>query len=67
MYDDSNPSQGWVSWPPASSADNPSTWGIISDISFDDVPEVLTIGVMLVLSTAAVIVSLRYFRKPSKL
>lgn len=69
MYDASNPGQGWVSWPPASSADNPSSWGEIPtyDETMGAYPEVLTIGVMLVLSTAAVVVSLRYFRKPQKL
>jgi hypothetical protein len=67
MYDASNPSQGWIAWPPTSSADNPSSWGVISDISMGAYPEVLTIGVMLALSTVAVIVSIRYFRKPPKL
>jgi hypothetical protein len=65
MYDAS--SDTWAAWPPASSADNPSSWGVISDISMGAYPEVLTISVMLVLSTSAVVISLRYFRKPKKL
>lgn len=64
MYD---PGQGWVAWPPASSADNPSSWGIISDISMGTYPEGLTVGLMLALSSVAVVVSARYFRKPPKL
>ena len=57
----------WVEWPPESSADNPSTWGLIDGYSMEAYPEVLSISVMLVLSTAVVLVSLRYFRKPPKL
>ncbi len=64
MYD---PVQGWVSWPPASSADNPSTWGEINEISIGAFPEGLTIGVMLLVSSVAAVVSIRYFRKPTKL
>jgi hypothetical protein len=56
-YDASNATQGWQSWPPTPET-NPSRWGSISVI-----PEGLTVGVMLLLSTIAVIVSLRYFRK----
>ena len=64
MYDASNPSQGWVAWPPASTADNPSTWGVINNYSMDPAPEGLTVGLMLALSSVAVVVSARYFRKP---
>jgi len=64
MYD---PGQGWVAWPPTSTADNPSTWGVISDISMGSYPEGLTVGLMLALSSVAVVVSARYFRKPKKL
>jgi hypothetical protein len=53
----------WVSWPPASTANNPSTWGAITAYSADPVPEGLTIGVMMLLSSVAVIVTTRYFRK----
>jgi len=67
MYDASNPSQGWVSWPPTSTDTNPSGWGQVTMGSGEPVPEGLTIGLMLMLSTAAVAVSARYFRKPQKL
>jgi hypothetical protein len=50
-------------WPPQSSADVPDTWGIGATVS-EAVPESLTIGIMLSLSTIAVLVSTRYFRKP---
>jgi hypothetical protein len=56
-------------WPPMSDPNVPSTWGQCdySDYQSYTVPEGLTIGVMLTLSTVAVIVSIRYFRKPPKL
>jgi hypothetical protein len=50
-------------WPPQSNADVPDTWGIGATVS-EAVPESLTIGIMLSLSTIAVLVSTRYFRKP---
>ena len=67
MYDASNPALGWISWPPESSADNPSTWGQINGYSMEPAPEGLTIGLMLALSSVAAVVSIRYFRKPQKL
>ena len=57
----------WVAWPPESSADNPSTWGQISTYSSEPYPEGLTVGVMLLISSVAAVVSIRYFRKPPKL
>jgi len=57
----------WVSWPPASSANVSSTWGQIAGYSSDPYPEGLTLGVMLVVSSVAAVVSIRYFRKPPKL
>lgn len=56
-------------WPPMSDANVPSSWGLndYTDFAGGSVPEGLTIGVMLSLSTIAVIVSVRYFRKPVKL
>jgi hypothetical protein len=54
----------WVTWPPAASADNPSTWGMIAGYQSEPYPEGLTIGLMLLISSAAAVVSLRYFRKP---
>jgi hypothetical protein len=52
-------------WPPESSADVPNDYGY-SVISYDTIPEGLTIGVMLLLSTVAVVVGTRYFRKRPK-
>lgn len=57
-------SDTWVAWPPASSADNPSTWGQVNGYDMNPYPEVLTISVMLALSTVAAVVGIRYFRKP---
>lgn len=59
------------SWPPApASANVPDTWGFIPYESAPnptpDVPEGITITVMLALSTIAVAVSTRYFRKNLK-
>jgi hypothetical protein len=68
MYDASNTAQGWVAWPPqAISLDNPSRWGNIPDYMAAPAPEGLTIGVMLLISSVAAVVSIRYFRKPIKL
>jgi hypothetical protein len=67
-YDASNPSQGVIMWPPYSSADVPNTYGDgTSDIAGGTIPEGLTIGVMVLLSSFAVIVSTRYFRKHPKI
>ena len=67
MYDASNPSQGWVAWPPTSTDTNPASWGGIPDYLAAPAPEGLTIGVMLLVSSVAAVVSIRYFRKPPKL
>jgi hypothetical protein len=65
MYDASKDAQGWVAWPPqAVSLDNPARWGSIPDYMAAPAPEGLTIGLMLALSSVAVVVSARYFRKP---
>ena len=61
VYDESTGKT--LMWPPQSDADVPDTWGIGMTVS-EAVPEGLTIGVMLSLSTIAVLVSTRYFRKP---
>jgi hypothetical protein len=55
-------------WPPYSSADVPDTYGTeVTDISGGTMPEGLTVGVMMALSSIAVIVSIRYFRKQPKI
>jgi hypothetical protein len=67
MYDASKPAQGWVSWPPTSTDTNPNSWGQISGYESNAAPEGLTIGLMMLLSSVAAVVSIRYFRKPTKL
>jgi hypothetical protein len=52
-------------WPPYSDANVPNDYGY-SVLSYESVPEGLTLGVMLLLSTVAVIVGTRYFRKRPK-
>jgi hypothetical protein len=56
-------------WPPMSEQDVPSTYGLCNYSGYTDktVPEGLTLGVMLALSSVAAVVSIRYFRKPTKL
>jgi hypothetical protein len=66
MYDASNQSQGWVAWPPTS-ADNPSRWGIIATYTGDPLPESLSIGVVVLLSSVAMLVGAFCFRKRSKI
>ena len=66
MYDASNVSQGVVAWPPTS-ADNPSRWGVISGFTADPLPESLSLGVVVLLSSAAVIFGLRKRSKGSNL
>jgi len=58
-----------VMWPPMSEKDVPSSWGLNDYSSFagQSIPEGLTIGVMLTLSSVAVIVSTHYFRKKPKI
>lgn len=65
MYDASNAAQGWVAWPPTSTDTNPTSYGAIStyDTAMGPAPEGLTIGVMVLLSSVAVLVGTRYFRK----
>ncbi len=55
-----------VMWPPMSEKDVPSSWGLNDYSSFagETIPEGLTLGVMLLLSSVAAVVSIRYFRKP---
>lgn len=54
-------------WPPLSSADQPDTYGTGTTEFGDPIPEGLTVGVILTLSTGIAIVSIRYFRKQPKL
>jgi hypothetical protein len=76
-YNDAAPGgYGLQSWPPASatppgSPNVPDSWGTVTyEMNVNptpDVPEGLTIGLILAVSSVAVVVSARYFRKPKKL
>jgi hypothetical protein len=50
MYDAST--QTWVQWAPASTADNPDSWGMIA--TFGTLPEGLSFGIVALLSTAVI-------------
>jgi hypothetical protein len=65
MYDASNASQGWIAWPPTS-ADNPSRWGLIADYTGTPLPEGLSVGVVVLLSSVVVMVGAFCFRKRSR-
>jgi hypothetical protein len=52
-------------WAPETSADVPNDYGF-SAISYSVIPEGLTIGVMMLISSVAVVASIRYFRKHPK-
>ena len=65
MYDASNPSQGWVQWPPTS-PDNPGRWGLISEATGDALPEGLSFAVVVALSSVAIVVGTIYLRKKPK-
>jgi len=65
MYDASNASQGWVSWPPTG-PDNPERYGAIGGASGDPIPESLSVGVVVLLSSVAVAVSFYLLRKRPK-
>ena len=66
-YDAASGGAGTLMWPPMSTTDAPDSYGYLNaDISGGTIPEGLTIGVMVFLSSIAVIVGSRYFRKPQK-
>jgi hypothetical protein len=52
-------------WPPYSSANVPDDYGY-SEISYEIIPEGLTLGAMVLVSTVVVIFGTRYYRKRSK-
>ena len=67
VYDASNPSAGVEAWPPASSADVPDEYGVIATYSSEPyIPEVFSIGVVVLLSSVAVAVSFCFLRNRSK-
>jgi len=61
MYDASNVSQGWIAWPPTD-PDVPESWGLIYTYQ-ETVPESLSFGVVVLLSSVAVAVSFYFLRK----
>jgi len=63
VYDASNSAAGVQAWPPGSSADVPDEYGVISGFSMDPIPEGLTFGVMVLLSSVSLLVGYHYFRK----
>jgi hypothetical protein len=60
MYDAST--SQWASWPPAQSANVPNNWGLIA--TYDTtVPESLSLGVLVLLSSAAILLGSFFVRK----
>ncbi len=65
VYDASNAGAGELAWPEGSDADDPSSYGI-ENYTSDTVPEGLSFGVLVLLSSAAVIGATVVLRKRSK-
>jgi len=61
VYDASNSEAGVLAWPPTD-PDVPNTWGI-ENYTMDAIPEGLTFGVMVLLSSVSVLVGYHYFVK----
>ncbi|MGD9131195.1 MAG: hypothetical protein PVH73_06435 [Candidatus Bathyarchaeota archaeon] len=65
VYDASNAEAGELAWPEGSDADDPSGWGM-ENYSSDVIPEGLSFGIMVLLSSATVIGASVVLRKRSK-
>ena len=65
-YDASNPEAGELAWPEGSDADVPEGWGL-ENYTSETIPEGLSFGVLVLLSSAAVIVASVVFRKRSRI
>jgi hypothetical protein len=65
VYDESNSEAGVRAWPPDSDADVPDEWGL-QGYTQEQIPEGLSFGVMVLLSSAAVIGASVVLRKRSK-
>jgi len=63
VYDASNSAAGVQDWAPSSDVNVPDEWGLISGYSPDPIPEGLTIGVMVLLSSVSVLVGYHYLLK----
>jgi hypothetical protein len=55
----------WVAWPPQSDPNIPGGWGLITSSS-PSIPESLSLGVVVVTSSVAVVVSFYFMRKKPK-
>ncbi len=55
-----------AAWAPNSSADIPDTWGVVAGYSMTPIPEGLTFGVMVLLSSVTVLVGSHYLWKRSR-
>ncbi len=65
VYDASNPDAGHLCWPPDSDADVPDTWGE-ENYQMANIPESLSFGVVVLLSSVAVLVGSSWLRKRSR-
>jgi hypothetical protein len=65
VYDASNSEAGVLAWPQGSDADVPAGWGI-ENYTMEAIPEGLSFGVLVLLSSVAVIVATVVLRKRSK-
>ena len=65
VYDASNSEAGELAWPEGSDADDPSGWGM-ENYTAEVIPEGLSFGIMVLLSSAAVIGASVVLRKRSK-
>ncbi len=63
-YDESNVTAGVLSWPPGS-VDSPDDWGLMNAPG-TTIPEGLTFGVMVLLTSVTVLIGSHYLRKRSK-
>ena len=63
VYDASNSAAGVQDWAPGSDVNVPDEWGLISGYSPDPIPEGLTFGVMMLLSSVSLLVGYYYLRK----
>ncbi len=63
-YDDSNSGAGVQSWP-AGSGDAPDDWGFLNAVQ-EPIPEVLTIGVIVILFSVSVLIVPHFYRKWSR-
>lgn len=66
VYDASNSEAGELAWPEGSDANDPSGWGV-ENFEMANIPEGLSFGVLVLLSSAAVIVATVVLRKRSRI